>query len=158
MQYKKQLKDTGENRFCQPTHSFLTCLATDMLPLRNFAKLKFCYDQKKKSHSHHRRICVTCKLEKQLRRCVCCIKTIFLNSYKISRKLPIKDSDYCNATVQHYLNYSPQWIFFFQHSNNWEIVFRKNSSERLLRQLLPVSMSWLYIQAATRDVLQKSYS
>ena len=42
--------------------------------------------------------------------------------------------------VQLYLNHSLQWIFFFQHSRNLEMIFSKNTSERLLRQLEPVSL------------------
>ena len=37
-------------------------------------------------------------------------------------------------------------MFFFQYSRNLEIFFWKNTSERLLRQLVPVSVLWLYIK------------
>ena len=41
-------------------------------------KLTFCHNEKKKkSHPHHRRICVTCKPEKQLIRDVSCTENCF---------------------------------------------------------------------------------
>ena len=131
-----------------PTYSFiLNLLGSRHVTPRKFWEVEILLGtiERKKSHPHHRHICVTCKLEKQLFRGVSYVKTIFLNSCKISRKLSIRNSDSCNPAAQLYLNYSPQWIFFFHHSNNWEIIFWKNCSDRLLRQLLPISLSWLYI-------------
>ena len=68
------------------------------------------------------------------------LKTIFLNFCKISSKLPTTESDNSNVADQLYLNHYPSWIFFFQYYKNLEIFFWKNTSERLLRQLVPVSM------------------
>ena len=64
--------------------------------------------KKKKSHSHHRRICVTCKLEKQLLRGVSCTENYCsytliksFGNYSLRRVITITQQ------VQLHLNYSP---------------------------------------------------
>ena len=52
----------------------------------------------KKLYSHHRRICATCKPEKQLFKGVSYSENFSLNPFKISRKLLITESDYSNVT------------------------------------------------------------
>ena len=98
VQYRRQMKETKEIDFGSLLlDSPLICLVTDSLPLGIIKKLK--YNQKKEeiSYPHHRRICVTYKLEKQLFRGVSCIENSW-NSCKISSKLPIMESDCSNVS------------------------------------------------------------
>ena len=80
------MKVTGEIYFGNLLlHSTLICLATDTLHLYEFFKSwkSVIIKRKKKSRPNHRRICMTCKLEKQLFRIVCCAEN--LNYCKISK-------------------------------------------------------------------------
>ena len=60
-------------------HSTLIDLATDTLLLYEFLRSlnSVIIKRKKKSRPHHRRICVTCKVEKQLFRLTSCIENYF---------------------------------------------------------------------------------
>ena len=75
MQYRRQMKETGEMDLGNGLlHSPIFCLATDTLPLGILEKLKFCNNKKGRNHKPlHRRISVTCNLEKHLFRVVSCI-------------------------------------------------------------------------------------
>ena len=144
MRYRRQMKETWEIDFGNLLlHLILTCLATNTWPIYEFFRSlnSVIIERKRKSHPHHRRVCVTCKLEKQLFTVVSCIENYFpqtfaksLGYYLLWRVMTV------TLQVQLYLNYSSQWIFFFQYSGKLEIFFWKNCSERLMRQLVPVSM------------------
>ena len=124
-------------------HSTLICLATDTLPLYEFFRSWNCViiKRKKKSHPHHRSICLTCKLEKQLFRVVSCIESYFPQTLAKSLwDYPLRRVITVTLQVQLYLNHSPQWIFFFQYSRNLEMFFWKNTSEGLMRQLVSISV------------------
>ena len=80
VQYRRQMKETWEIDFGNLLlHSTLICLATGTLPLYEFfrSRSSVIIKRKKKSHSHHRRICVTFKPDKQLYRVVSCIENHF---------------------------------------------------------------------------------
>ena len=66
-----------------------------------------------------------------------------------SRKLSITESGNSNIAAATYLNHSPQWIFFFQYSRNLEIFFWKNTSERLLRQLVPTCLNVMTLNSSS---------
>ena len=87
------------NRFWQPTSSFNSNLFGDthFTPVRIIGKLinSVIIKIKKKSRPHHRLICVTCKLEKQLLEVFLVLK--ILKSCKIYRKLSITEIDYNKA-------------------------------------------------------------
>ena len=88
--YRKQIERNWGNWLWQPTLSFKLNLSGDK-HFRSWNSIVI--KRKKKSHTHQRRICVTCKLEKQLLRVVSCIE----NFCKISRKLSITESDNSNS-------------------------------------------------------------
>ena len=111
-------------------------METDTLPIYEFFIIK----KKKKSHPHYRRICVTCKLEKQLFRVAPCIENYSPKLLQNFKKLSITESHNSNvagATLPKSLSVADILLPMLQEFRN---IFLKNTSEMLLRQLVPFSM------------------
>ena len=93
----------------------------------------------KKSYSHHRRISRLVSLRNNSVKVFLMLETVSLNPCKMSRKLPITKSDYSNVTGVALLKSLSAVNILLR------ILEEKNASERLLRQLKPISILWLYI-------------
>ena len=88
VQYRRQMRERGKgNRFWKPAPSFTLDLPVDRHILSHFTStvdreflrgwIFVIIKRMKRSQPHHRRICVTCKLEKQLFRGVSCSENSF---------------------------------------------------------------------------------
>ena len=110
----------------------------------------YCNQKKEEITPHQKRICVTCKYEKQLFKIASCIGNLFSQTFaKSPGNYPLRRVITATLQLQLYLNHSPQWIFFFQYSRNLEIFFWKNISERLQRQLVPTCLNVMTLNSSS---------
>lgn len=111
------MRETREgNGFWQPTLWF----TSDFPDKRHFTftnpwdiELVIESKQKKKLQPHHRHICVTCKLDKQLLRGVSCTENLFLllTLVKSLGNYPLRRVIAVTLQAKLYLNHSPYFIF-----------------------------------------------
>ena len=139
MQYRRQMKETGEIDFGNILlYWTLICLATHTLPLYEFFKSWKSVMIKRKKKSHVSAWLVN--LRNNYLELFLVLKTIFLDSFKILRKLSITKSDNSNIASAAPLKSLSVVDILLPILQQFRIFFWKTTSERLLRQLVPVSM------------------